>query len=303
MAIDSASMATGKFSIGKWFKTDLGSKIASGLLLLVLGFLWNLNGDVRELKGTLHGFATQIDAVSSDVKGLKTDVSSLRSQVDFLNGEFVAQRLAAAAQDPQNPRSTRDAKNILAGLREKRVKVDPSIIEGAGSKLIASSARSDDAWEVVGKLLDYRSFLAEEDILGMGEPTPLPKEAANYKWSINPATPPVNGRLEFVISQVGGLVPVEQSARLEALSSPNQTGSGIRTFVVDGQGHGLMLDDMRMEHVVVRNAIVVYNGGPVRLLDVRFVDCEFRMRRITRAVELAQTLLRPAPATFSSAET
>jgi hypothetical protein len=135
----------------------------------------------------------------------------------------------------------------------------------------------------------------------LGKPTPWPKESAGYRISLNLAEPqPASGLIDEVL-QVGGQVPVEESARLETLGSSNKTGSGVRMFFIDEHGHGIMLDGMRMEHVVVTNAVVVYNGGPVRLLDVRFVNCEFRMKRISPAVDLAQTLLRPASATFSSA--
>jgi len=294
-----------KFSIKTWLKGNLGATIAGGLVVavlsLLLSLLWSLNGDFREMKGALSGFAKQLDGVSSDVTGLKGDVASLRRQLDFLNGEFVAQRLATAAQEPQNPQSVREAKSILTGLREKKVKLDLSAIESAGSKLITASYRSDEAWGVVGKLLDYRSFLAEEDISSLGKLTRIPEETSSYRFNINPVGPAAEGP-NFQIMQVGGLAPPEQSARLEQLSARNPTGSGVRTIVVEGYGHGLSLDDTRMEHVVVRNAKIFYNGGPIRLVDVRFVDCEFFIARSTPAVELAKVLLRPAAATYSSAE-
>jgi hypothetical protein len=67
------------------------------------------------------------------------------------------------------------------------------------------------------------------------------------------------------------------------------------------QGHGpveIRLDGMFLKHVTIRDVTISYEGGPVILDDVYFVNCTFDVRHAPNSQELATAILEHSPTTF-----
>jgi hypothetical protein len=88
-----------------------------------------------------------------------------------------------------------------------------------------------------------------------------------------------------MVSFAGGHVPQEQSARLEFLTHPHLHGSGFGFFVIEGGDEAIVLDGMYIKNGIVRNARIIYNGAPMRLENVYFVNCSFRFPLPQRIVD------------------
>jgi hypothetical protein len=78
----------------------------------------------------------------------------------------------------------------------------------------------------------------------------------------------------------------------------HQGGSGSRLFVVEGGLDALVLDGMYMKNVIVRNSRVIYEGGPVRLENVSFVNCTFVLSERQPVRELGDSILQATSVHF-----
>jgi hypothetical protein len=101
-----------------------------------------------------------------------------------------------------------------------------------------------------------------------------------------------------------GVAPANDSARLESLLHPNPTGSGAQFILLDVKNENSVgLDNSWWKNVVVRNAHISYNGGPVRIENSYFVNCTFTMDRRPNTIEFATKMLTAASIDFSVSKT
>jgi hypothetical protein len=81
-----------------------------------------------------------------------------------------------------------------------------------------------------------------------------------------------------VFDRTIGHASPKESARLELLSRPQPQGSGAVKIVVMGRTDGIILDAQYLKNVTVINADVYYQGGPLRLENVVFINSRFPFR-------------------------
>jgi len=165
---------------------------------------------------------------------------------------------------------------ILEGARDHDVTVSPSVLQRTGRKFIEASVGKPTAWLAAAAILDYRSFLNEQ--LGQAPGIANAKEPDPdwpYIFTLN--TKPTPGQSYAWVARVKtqGIASKENSARLESLSSPQVWASGVRHIVIEGKTDTIALDGEYWKDVIVKDAKVEYDGGPLKLENVYFVNCEF----------------------------
>jgi hypothetical protein len=169
---------------------------------------------------------------------------------------------------------------ILSIARSVDARLNPASLANYGksvSALTKSQSLSAAAWRNLTQAVEYRTFLNAEYAPKPSDFTPATGHE-DYKNTISLFPDrPVDSHVPAVrVGFAGGHVPQEQSARLELLTDPQPHGSGFGFFVVEGGNQAIVLDGMHMKNVIVRNARIIYNGAPVRLETVYFVNCTFR---------------------------
>jgi len=70
-------------------------------------------------------------------------------------------------------------------------------------------------------------------------------------------------------------------------------------FYLGAIGFELRLDGYHIRNAIINGARIVYNGGPLILENVYFVNCTFEMPPTPQSQELANAILDHAPASFS----
>ena len=66
-------------------------------------------------------------------------------------------------------------------------------------------------------------------------------------------------------------------------------------FIVYGRDCAVILDDQRFRNVIIKDSVVDYDGGPILLENVHFVNCTFRFRQTPNAVHFGEKLLAATP--------
>jgi hypothetical protein len=159
-----------------------------------------------------------------------------------------------------------------------------------------SGASSEDAWKASLALVSYHSFFVK------AQASSKPPRAINqfiFFLSLHRDTGVKEGQFvdPRVIHTYGDDVPIAIAARLEKIGSDPNAGRafGPNIIVVNVGDVGLNLDDMWMKNAVIIGSKIFYKGGPLRLEQVYFVNCDFQMESVESARLLGQKLLSPAP--------
>lgn len=190
----------------------------------------------------------------------------------------------------------------------------PSLVKDLGTKTIVEAkqnpALSAPAWSAASALIGYRTQLNESAVPSIG-PNPEKIEGSErdlqipqYNWFTHiPAVPVGSSPRRMVLASTEG-VPVGDAARYESLGDRHNANSltGPKQIIVDGLNQvDLLLDGLWLKNVVIRNAIVIYRGGPLILENVVFVNCNFDFQQThPAAVDLAAKILDNSTIDFES---
>jgi hypothetical protein len=198
----------------------------------------------------------------------KTIVSQIKLEINKV-AKLQLTKLSAQIEDARNQNIKIDSATLISlssSISDVAVDSTPEIAR------LALKANAD--------ILSYKSFLN----VGYEPPTRTPlkivgpkMQLGNYHFAINlhPNTainppPPVLA----VTVTTSGTAMAENSARLESLYEP-QPVSNIALIVIQGRTDTVMLDGEYMKNVIIKDAVVGYDGGPTRLENVYFVNCKF----------------------------
>jgi hypothetical protein len=98
------------------------------------------------------------------------------------------------------------------------------------------------------------------------------------------------------------IVPREFAAQYQSIGKDRNEGKPECSAVFVLTGGGTSLDGMQLRNVVLQNVHIVYQGGPVLIKNVYFINCTFEITSAPNSQNLALAMLAPAPATTFSGE-
>ena len=84
------------------------------------------------------------------------------------------------------------------------------------------------------------------------------------------------------------------------LKDPDSRCDGFRYIQIEGKVDSIVLDGMYMKNVIVRNADIIYDGGPVRLENVYFINCNLHFRESPTTRDLGGRMLAANAITFKT---
>lgn len=194
--------------------------------------------------------------------------------------------------------------SILEGARDHEVIISPSVLQRTGRRFIQASDKHPNAWSATKATLDYSSFLNER--LGQAPTVANAKDVGpdSLPYSFELHTKPNSGSSEqspVLVAKIkveGGASP-ENSARLERLSSPQPPASGAKLIEIEGKTDTIVLDDEYWKNVVIKDAKVEYDGGPIKLESVYFVNCEFIVPQTPGGRAFAAAILKGGATNFT----
>ncbi len=287
------------FSIDwKKFFSWLG-QVAAGLTvvtILIAAIIYVIHAETGDLR---HDLST----LKENVQELKTDVGKTNERIDRALTDALNKLVSAAKSRPRGSKATLETgEQIISIAKSVNAKLDPKVLAEFGnwaSNQTSDPAVSPVAWKSLTEAVNYRSFLNVNYAPKLSDLTPWP-ENDQYRQSLN-VRPHESGAVSarpLTVYFAGGHQPPDKSARLETLSRPQQQGSGIGMFVIEGDADFIVLDGMYMKNVILRNARVIYEGGPVRLESVYFVNCTFVLKQAQPTRRLGGEILQAESVNF-----
>lgn len=280
-----------------------------------IAVLWTVPlGLLTLAAGAVYVAVARVDKQARFEEKTTEALTGISEHLKNIDAALSGLQLQQAAANPTDKNSAAEAKRAIDAARATSAKIPSGVIEQAGRKFVNASSQNPPAWDTALTLVNYRSFLSADVQPPLGQ-TSTPPSNSNYKVSLNLDTPQGTSIQGFLLPKedkrqtlgvfnAGGPASPEDSARLEDLRTPQTSSTGTKFFLVDGGDHQLriVLDGDYMKNVVIRNAIVLYRGGPVRLQNVFFINCKFEMKTDRNSQNLVLAVLAADPSTTFSGE-
>ncbi len=245
-----------------------------------------VKAETSDLKTSMETANTNIARLQDSIVRIDTDVKKTNERIDKALTDALDKLVAGKGAAIKGSEFLEKGQTILAIAKSIDAKLNPDSLAGYGKSVSALTKvplLSPAAWRDLTQAVEYRSFLNAEYAPKPSDFTPATGHE-DYKNTINLFPDrPVDSHVPAVrVGFAGGHIPQEQSARLESLTDPQPHGSGFGFFVVEGGNQAIVLDGMYIKNAIVRNARIIYNGAPVRLENVYFVNCTFRFPLIEK---------------------
>lgn len=258
-----------------FFQVALGILVTACLTLA--GFAYNQHGVISSIQGRLG--QTVESAYASDIK--------------------------LDAFTPLEPDSSTSAVKTLQLARQEKIRIDAEVVKAAGKRFLsASEGQNNAAWKAAIAFIDYRSFLNTDNQPDLGPPKAVENPEYHFVITVKSAAGAQAPYTHFVGQVLPyGTATAEGSARYEPIDS-SQGPSGFAYVLVrqTGPNNLLVLDDKRIKNVVIADSAIEYDGGPLLLENVYFVNCSFVLQPTTKSLALGKGILESASVKFDSAD-
>ena len=290
-----------KWSVDRWIALGILVFTIIGLPLIVTSWVEpHLHNDLKN--DVKIEVAEQLKEPLKDLRGMATDIAEVKGQLKELSPllqQMTLKRLHEAENlsPKQLIAQLSDLKSLARTARAEKVAVKPETVEKIGKKLLeagASGVGGADAWGTALDFLNYRSFLnaslsiSANSVQGNGVLTTLYVSHA----------PPGLASPQF---GVAGAVPTEEAAQFVDIGQPNPNASlPLGNDWIIATGGNLTIDNVHMKKVILRNVHVFYNGGPLEMQEVYFINCTFEVRHQSNGEGLIMAALQGVAVNFNA---
>ena len=198
-------------------------------------------------------------------------LTTIETKLSSIETALVGFRLSQAAINPADKRSQTEAKQLIASAHGSSIELPSSVVEQAGKSFVAVASKEPSAWDVALQFLNYRSYLNSVSE-PKGETRPIPDFWSKYE------IPKAN--IDFALGTLKwqGFSRPPDVPQLRLLSAPDLNilqPSGPQFLVVTNPS--VVLDNLYARRVIFKDSVITYNGGPLKLDEVYFVNCTFQV--------------------------
>jgi hypothetical protein len=241
-----------------------------------------------------------LSAVYQSVGHVKEETSfrtNAKDRLDKLDTDMVSLRALISSSQPLSSQNQKAAKELLAQARQKLVPPIPeSVVAQAGNSFIEVAKADSKAWSVALDFVSYRSSQNQAVPLEGFYPFDSTIPAPITRYSVFRLA----GAEPFKLATSKGRIPVNLSARLEPIGQPQKQDGPDGPASLLLMGGAVVLDGMYGRHVIFKDAEIHYNGGPVILDQVAFIDCRFVVDNGVQGRQLASNILSSPQVTFKT---
>ncbi len=222
-----------------------------------------------------------------------------------LNSNVNARRIKQVASNPSDQTNIAEAKTVLAKAISERVKIEKTVIQEAGAKFLEASQKSPAAWGAALAFLNYKSFLNTAVAPNPGNRKLIDLEhgrSEDFYVEFDARKIPGTQTAKFRYGGFGKVLPAgsPEGALFVRIGNEDRGNATTQHFYLGAIGFELKLDGYHIRNAIINGARIVYNGGPLILENVYFVNCTFEMPPTPQSQELANAILDHVPVSFSS---
>jgi len=185
-----------------------------------------------------------------------------------------------------------DLKSLAKTAQAENVPIKPETVEKVGKKLIEVGGA--DAWDTALAFVHYNSFLNTSLVPDLSSITPI-EPTQQFSWYDYNSPIGHQGQLY----RIG--IATSDFPQLRLIEHPDKNaGQNVGPEFLLIKNAEILLDDTYMKKVIIQDSRIVYKGGPVKLHNVLFVNCQFDVQPTSQGKEFANSALSHTPITFTS---
>ncbi len=282
-------------------KISVLSSLATAAILTFAGWVFFYSTDYIGLlvdKKIDTKLQAAIEKSDGKLQTITDKLDTLGQRVTKIEGKLEGFKIQNLAMQPNKAVNAKRASDILNTAKKEGTRLDPESITIAGKEFIAAGVSSSEpgVWNAALAFLDYRSFLN----VALAPPTdkfaPRDKELLGWKFELDYTHFKVGDTGKIT---TGGKVPAEKAAVLELIGSHYNVGEtiGFEFLLIADLSAGFKLDGMKLKNIIFKDTKIIYEGGPVEMENVYFVNCTFEVSKKPNGKNFASTVLASAPAT------
>jgi hypothetical protein len=239
-----------------------------------------------------------VDENEVSLSRMESELKTLSENVNLLLGKSIKQ--ASSLSTPEFKRQLPQIEKVLNAARRERIFIDPMVAKDLRDKLSSLTVQDNsEAWNATLTLAAYRSVFAQiprdENNQPIESTAPLEHDRTHFSHS----TP--SGYTPSQLAASAHMVSKEDGAVMERIGDDlNKDRATINAFLFL-LGGGVDLDGFHFKNVVIRNAHVVYHGGPIQMENVTFIDCDFSIDNTKDGRSFTAKSIESSPLTFAVA--
>jgi len=180
--------------------------------------------------------------------------------------------------------------NLLSAAKDQKIVLDRQIVAETGKKFVQASPQSPAAWDAALGFLNYKSYVNSVSPL-------LPNLRDARIVGTHYRLPPLKEGQRYPTFTHLGIVPKESAAQFNLIGQDYNANLSTGDAYLIATGGDLPIDGMELRNVAFINVHITYDGGPVRIKNVYFINCTFEMKTAPSTQNLALAVLEPSPAT------
>jgi hypothetical protein len=264
---------------------------------------WYIPKELAQLRESVKSdTASQVGSLNEKVAALTAQINNFNSLIP----ELLKQRLSLTKRGLSD--NLQSIGKLAEIARLKGVRSDPREIGQIGERVISIAESnptvSNVAWKAALDVLNYHSYVSSSQVPDVPDAKPFPGESGRWQISVPVTNPGQSRQVSLAVS--GGLVAADHAAVVQRLGDRRNEGQkfGPRLLTIAVEpGVEIHLDGFLFRNAIIRNARIVYGGGPVVIERVYFASCTFDFPKDDLGIRLGKTLLTSMPANFQGKRT
>jgi len=267
-----------------------------------------IRSETSDMRATLGSISTDVGNLKSDVGQIKTDLKDMFNKA--LERAYPSVPTPEGLKQPGNASNTIERGSAIVEMANNLgIGLDPAIANRFGLEVIAASENAtirDQAWKAMEASLRQRT--QQDEVVAA---------VRNVHWIKSTIPRELRVGLDEFFNQIDTYgSEMTATAQSTWLSVPIGAEDSIKQFHQKLQKLGLPLpayarfvgkgqatppfDGIHFSNIVFENLHITYNGGPLILENVTFVNCSFSFQIDTASRSLAIALLTAPRITFRS---
>ena len=286
----------GKNRAWAWLLSTLIA-VATAVVTLYVGILPHLEKDQdrqieNQVNASLKEPLEKVQNLRDDIAGLKGEWESIKPLLQSRVQENL--KHSASLTPSEFEKELPNLRATMLAASNAKIMAAPQLVAEVGQRAVQVAARGDhlqeSAWLTVGAFMDYRSIVNQAFVPPDSNFQTTPQ--TRYMWSIGHGHPDRVGHL--------GTLPIDKAATIRELGTAAKSSSQTGDALLLGVGGKFKIDGLELRNVILKNMIIVYQGGALMLENVVFVNCKFEVSTDQHGQSFASAVLGADSVKFSA---
>jgi hypothetical protein len=243
----------------------------------------------NQMNAALKEPMAQIQATRAEIAELKGEWETLKPLLQSRVQENL--KNSVRLKPSEFEKSLPSLRATIVAAKNANIPAPPNLVAQVGQRVIETATKSTEsglAWQTAKDFMAYRSSNNSTSV-SLSE---FHMPETHYTWNKE------HGRPD--LQQVFGVAPISQAAAISDLSSWAKPINTVGNQFILFSGGKMKIDGLRLRNVIFKDMTIAYDGGPLLMENVTFINCKFDFPSSKQGQALALAVLQETNVKFSA---